>query len=187
LGVWELDNLERGAKNIDLSALEEAAIEVALFEEKAIYEGFSPAGIKGLRDAALNDPIALPAQTDGFLKEIGHQIIQLQRNAVEGPYSLIITEHEWINLIKLSQGYPVQLHLKEILGGKVLIKQSNNNSFLVSERGGDYELILGSDIVVGYEGHDTQKVRLYYTSSFTFRVLNPEAVVVFNNDAGQSE
>jgi uncharacterized linocin/CFP29 family protein len=187
LELWELDNIERGAKNIDLSSLEEAASEIAQFEENAIYEGFAPGGIKGLRDSAGTGPVKLPANTNEFLKEIGHHIIQLQKNAVEGPYTLIITEQEWLNLIKLSEGYPVQLHLKEILGGQVIIKQSNRYSFLVSERGGDFELVLGQDVSIGYDGHDTKTVKLYLTSSFTFRVLDPAAVIVFNSveEAGE--
>ena len=34
LDIWELDNISRGAKDPDLSALEKAAKEIALFEEK---------------------------------------------------------------------------------------------------------------------------------------------------------
>jgi uncharacterized linocin/CFP29 family protein len=187
LELWELDNVERGAKNIDLSSLEEAASEIAQFEEKAIYEGFDPAGIKGLRGSTGTVPVMLPSNTNNFLKEIGHQIIHLQKNAVEGPYTLIITEHEWIKMIKLSEGYPVQLHLREIMGGQVIIKQSNKYSFLVSERGGDFELVLGQDVAVGYIGHDTRRVKLYLTSSFTFRVLDPSAVIVFNSNVDEGE
>ena len=181
LNLWELDNLERGAKDIDLTPLEEAAREISLFEERAIYQGFEPANIKRLRNAAQAEPVSIPENTNDFLKQIGNQIIQLGRNAVEGPYSLVITEKEWINLINLSQGYPILLQLKEILGGHVLINHSNHNSFLVSNRGGDYELVLGQDISLGYDGHDTTKVKLYFTSSFTFRVLSPEAVIVLNS------
>lgn len=181
LNLWELDNLERGAKDIDLSSLEEAAREISLFEERAIYQGFEPANIKGLSQSAEAEPVVIPENINDFLREIGNQVIQLDRKAVEGPYSLVITENEWINLINLSQGYPVMLQLKEILGGQVLINHSNNNSFLVSHRGGDYELVLGQDISVGYNSHDTKTVKLYFTSSFTFRVLSPEAVIVLNS------
>ncbi len=181
LDLWELDNLERGAKDIDLSSLEEAAKEISLFEERAIYQGFEPAGIKGLRESAEAEPVIIPENINAFLKEIGNQILLLDRKAVEGPYSLVITEKEWINLINLSQGYPVLLQLKEILGGQVFINHSNHNSFLVSNRGGDYELVLGQDVSLGYDGHDSRKVKLYFTESFTFRVLSPEAVVVFNS------
>ena len=180
LDLWELDNIERGAKDVDLGPLEEAVKEVASFEDDAIYHGFEPANIKGLEQAAENDPVPIPKNTNAFLKEIGNQIINLNRNAVEGPYSLVISEAEWLELVKLSEGYPIQKQLKEILGGNVIINPSNKNTFLVSERGEDYELVLGQDITLGYDSHDTKNVKLYLTSSFTFRVLSPEAIVVFN-------
>ena len=183
LDVWELDNIERGAKDIDLTPLEDAAREVAVFEENSVYEGFQPAQISGLEEAAEGNPVALPANANPFLKEIGNQINLLDRKAVQGPYTLIIDEKEWLELIKLSEGYPVQKQLKDLLGGKVLINHFNRNSFLVSERGGDYELVVGQDYTLGYDSHTSTKVKLYLTGSFTFRVLSPEAVVVFTRAA----
>lgn len=182
LNLWELDNLERGAKDVDLSPLEEAAKDVASFEETAIYHGFEPAGIVGLqgtRETSSDNYLTIPENSNEFLKEIGNQVISLKRNGVEGPYTLVVNELEWLNLINLSQGYPVQKQLKEILGGNVILTHSTKNSFLLSERGGDFELTLGQDISLGYKSHDTETVKLYFTSSFTFRVLTPEAVVVF--------
>ena len=181
LDLWELDNIERGAKDINLLPLERAVKEVALFEENAIYEGFEPANIKGLEESSTIKPVSIPKNINSFLKEIGNQVIHLGKNSVEGPYSIVINAIEWLELIKLSEGYPVQIQLKEILGGKVIINHTNKNSFLVSERGGDYELILGQDITLGFESYESGNVRLYLTSSFTFRVLNPDAVVVLNS------
>jgi hypothetical protein len=37
---------------------------------------------------------------------------------------------------------------------------------------------LGQDFSVGYASHDRDKVELYLTESFTFRVLEPAAAVV---------
>ena len=179
LDLWELDNIERGAKKIDLASLENAVKEMAAFEEKVIYEGFEPVNIKGLEKAANRKPVAMPKNINAFLKVVGNQVIELGKDAVEGPYTLVINEPEWLELVKLSEGYPVLKQLEEILGGKVLINHTNKDSFLVTERGGDYELVLGQDISLGYDGHDTHKVKLYLTASFTFRVLSPEAIVVF--------
>jgi uncharacterized linocin/CFP29 family protein len=179
LDLWELDNIERGAKDIDLSPLENAAREVAVFEENAIYEGFQPAKIIGLEKAAEGSLFALPTDANAFLKEIGNQIINLTRKTVQGPYTLVINEMEWLELIKLSEGYPIQKQLKTVLGGKVLINHFNKNSFLLTERGGDYELVIGQDYTLGYDSHTTSKVKLFLTGSFTFRVLSPEAIVVF--------
>lgn len=181
LDLWELDNIDRGAKDADLSPLEEAVKEIARFEENAIYEGFEPVNIKGLIPSAEGSQVPVPQETNAFLKEIGNQILKLNSKGVEGPFTLVINESEWLNFVNLSEGYPVQKQLKEILGGKVLINHFNDHTLLVSERGGDYELVLGQDISLGYDSHDTKKVKLYLTSSFTFRVLSPEAIVVFDS------
>ncbi|MCD8556671.1 MAG: bacteriocin family protein [Bacteroides graminisolvens] len=180
LDMWELDNVERGAKDIDLSALDKAAKEFALFEETAIYEGFEPAKIKGLNGSSCQPKASLSLQPEEFLKAIGSQVNNLSRESVSGPYTLVINAAQWINLLNLSEGYPVLKQLREIVGGKVLISHNNSSSYLVSERGGDYELVIGQDISCGYEGFENNKVKLYLSSSFTFRVLSPEAVVVFD-------
>ncbi|WP_340114702.1 family 1 encapsulin nanocompartment shell protein [Maribellus mangrovi] len=180
LDQWELDNLERGAKDIDLSPLENAARELAGFEENAVYEGFEPAIIKGLEESAEGDSVSLPSDPNAFLKEIGNQIIHFKSKAVQGPYTLVINEREWLELIKLSEGYPIQKQLKSVLGGNVLINHFSNNSYLLSQRGGDYELIIGQDYTIGYDSHTSEKVKLFLTGSFTFRVLSPEAILVFN-------
>ncbi len=181
LDMWEMDNIERGAKDADLSPLEEAGKEIALFEENAIYNGFKTAGIIGLREASEHDAIKMPDNINGFLKEIGTQVLKLRQELVEGPYTLVINASEWLRLINLSEGYPVLKQLEDILGGQVLINHANKDSFLVSQRGEDYELILGQDISIGYDQHDTEKIKLYLTSSFTFRVNSPEAIIVLEN------
>ena len=44
LDLWELDNVARGAEDVDLSNLEEAARKVAAFEEVLLYAGATEAG-----------------------------------------------------------------------------------------------------------------------------------------------
>jgi uncharacterized linocin/CFP29 family protein len=41
------------------------------------------------------------------------------------------------------------------------------------------ELTVGQDFAIGYHGHTAAEVNLYITESFTFRVIEPEAVVGF--------
>jgi len=50
---------------------------------------------------------------------------------------------------------------------------------MITQRGGDIELILGQDLAIGYESHTAGKVTLFFTESFTFRVLEPAAVLNF--------
>lgn len=44
-------------------------------------------------------------------------------------------------------------------------------------RGGDFELVVGQDLSIGYLSHDAENVRLYIEESLTFRLLTPEAAV----------
>ena len=176
LDLWELDDVERGAKDVDLEPLEEAVKQIALFEENAIYKGFKEGQIRGLEESAEHSTIMIPDDPNDFLNIISAQVVSLQKDGVKGPYSLVITNDMWQKLVTLSKGYPVIKHLEDILGGQVIVNNFNENSYLVSEQGEDYELILGQDISIGYDGHTTEKVKLYLTESFTFRVLSPEAV-----------
>jgi len=51
---------------------------------------------------------------------------------------------------------------------------------MLSQRGGDLEIILGQDMAVGYDSHTSDKVKLYYTESFTFRILEPAEVIHYD-------
>ena len=83
------------------------------------------------------------------------------------------------------QGYPVKMQAENILGGQVVLSpylsgKHENEAFMLSQRGGDLEIILGQDMAVGYESHSSDKVKLYYTESFTFRILEPAAIIHYN-------
>ncbi|HPC23846.1 MAG TPA: family 1 encapsulin nanocompartment shell protein, partial [Phycisphaerae bacterium] len=61
--------------------------------------------------------------------------------------------------------------------GDILWSPALDGGLLLSKRGGDFEMTVGQDIVIGYAHHDRYKVELYLTESFTFRVLEPLAAV----------
>lgn len=181
LDLWEMDNIDRGSEDADFGSLEAAVKDVALFEEKTIYRGFSPGDIKGLEKSAESKPVTLPEDPDEFLNTISAEVMSLQRDGVKGPYTLILKDKIWQKLVTLAKGYPVITLLKDILQGQVIVNYFNDNSYLVSEQGGDYELILGQDISIGYDGHTSEKVKLFLTESFTFRVLSPEAIKILSD------
>ncbi len=104
--------------------------------------------------------------------------MKLRKDGVQGPYTLAINEKKWQGLINLAKGYPILKQLQEIIEGRIIINHSNTNSYLVTERGGDFELTLGQDMSIGYDSHTNEKVKLYLTESFTFRVLSPEAMSI---------
>jgi len=182
LNIWELDNIERGAKDIDLAPLEEAARDLAVFEETTIYKGFPQGNIKGLEECSSHSKIPVSEDHNAFLSTIADQIISLEKEGVQGPYTLILNNNRWQKLETLTKGYPLMKELSSLIKGQVIVNYFNDNSYLISERGGDYELTLGLDTSIGYNMHTPEKVNLYLTQSFTFRVLSPEAICVLTDN-----
>ncbi len=178
LDLWELDNINRGAKDIDLKPLEHAAKEVALFEDNAIFNGFEAGQITGMQSGSQYPKEELPQNPDVLLRSLAEHISSLRKNAVEGPYNFVVHDQIWQELVNLAKGYPLVKQLKSLIEGRIVVNHGSQNSFLVSARGGDLVLILGQDISLGYDAHDTEKVKLYFTGSFTFRILTPESFVV---------
>ncbi|MCI1778499.1 MAG: bacteriocin family protein [Bacteroidales bacterium] len=177
--LWELDDIERGARAVDFSDMDKIVSEFAAFENRSVYEGFTPGKIKGLKESSAHPAVKLPSSPDDFLKAVGKQTGVLADSAVGGPYTLVLSEARWLEMLRVSDGYPVLKHINAITGGKVVINRTTETSFLLSGRGGDYELVIGQDASCGFEGARDGKVRLYLSESFTFRVLSPEAVIVF--------
>lgn len=177
LDLWELENIERGAKDADLDKLDKAVKEVVNLEEDIIYKGLNSAGIRGFEKSSKYPTENLPDNPSEILKHIGAQITRLQQNGVEGPYTLVLEESYWLELVNLTDGYPIIQQLKDLLDVQVIVNKNFDKSFLVSKRGGDYELTIGQDTTIGYHAHDERNIKLFLAESFTFRVLSPEAVL----------
>lgn len=176
LDLWEIDNASRNAEDIDLSALEKAAQQIASFEDEALYYGFDNNIATGLINATEAKPVQVKVNTTDFLQVLAEQVNSLQISGVEGPYTLVLPDKVWAKLVADSTAYPLPLLLKGVTGGELIIHHHNKDIFLVSERGGDFELHLGQDISLGFEGHDTKKVKLFFTESFAYQIHGPEAV-----------
>jgi uncharacterized linocin/CFP29 family protein len=178
LNIWELDNISRGAVDADLEPLEIAAKKMAEFEERAIYQGLKNAGIEGMKDAAEHKHIAFPQQPEGILSVIAKGIGEFTKVSVEGPYNLVLGIEKWEELMSYVKGYPLFSHIERMIGGKIIISPNITEGFLISSRGGDFKLTLGQDLSIGYASHNDKEVQLYITESFTFRVIEPKAVIV---------
>lgn len=179
LNIWELDNAVRGAADVDLSEMEDAANQATAFEEKAIYYGFEKGEIPGLIGSSSLDKMSCPTDAEGVLQCIPEAISKLKEASIEGPYHLVVNPTEWREITSYARGYPMKRQIKDNLDAELIFCPNIDNMFLVTSRGGDYKLTLGVDISIGYDHHDKDNVRLYFTESFTFQVLEPSAVVVF--------
>lgn len=178
LNLWELDNAVRGAEDVDLGELETAVGDMAEFEERSIYQGFDKACIKGLKEGSGHKSLSFPNQPQDILKTIAEGVGTLKKSFVEGPYHLVVGRDQWQKLMAQTGGYPLRKQVEDLIGGEIILNFYIDQGFLVSGRGGDFKLTLGQDLAIGYESHSEKEVQLYITESFTFRILEPAAVVV---------
>lgn len=179
LNIWELDNVARGAEDIDLGPLEEAAREIARFEENIIYEGFKPGGFAGLKNSSAYDAVEFPEEGDEIIGAVSLALSKLKAASIEGPYSLVLHTERWQKVNAYVRGYPLRKQLEGLLGGSIIMAPYIKDSYLVSERGGDLKMVIGQDLSIGYESHSSKTVQLYFTESFTAQVIEPAAIIVF--------
>jgi uncharacterized linocin/CFP29 family protein len=71
----------------------------------------------------------------------------------------------------------IREHIARVVDGEIIWAPAIDGAFLLSGRGGDYELRLGQDLSIGYLTHDSDAVQLYFEESFTFLVYTTEASV----------
>jgi uncharacterized linocin/CFP29 family protein len=177
LDIWNLDNLSRGAAAVDTEPVIRAALELAAFEERAVYYGFEPGAIKGLTERATHKAVALGADASEYVDAVAKAMLVLSDDGVGGPYALVLGSKAFRKLSGDVSVYPLRQRVAKLIEGPILHSPVLEGGFLLSLRGGDFELTVGQDIAIGYQHHDTRSVHLYLTESFTFRVLGPEAVI----------
>jgi uncharacterized linocin/CFP29 family protein len=175
----ELADGDRGAEDVDLDALDEAAQRIALSENVAVFHGFEAAGIAGIAEASVHDPIPLGEDCERYPRHVAKAVDALLGVGIEGPYGLALGPEAHTRVLETSEhgGYPLLEHLREILGGGLVWAPGVRGAVLVSARGGDFLFESGEDLSIGYEGHDADAVHLYLEETFSFRVATPEAAV----------
>jgi uncharacterized linocin/CFP29 family protein len=174
-----IDDVERGAMDSDWSPLKDAARKISFAEDRAVFEGYAPAGIQGLRQGSSNPALALPADVRGYPSAVAQAVSRLRLAGVNGPYALVLGAEAYTAVSGVSdEGYPVFHHIARVVDGEIIWAAAIEGAFVVTTRSGDFELHIGQDISIGYLSHSETAVRLYLQETFTFRLLTAEAVVV---------
>jgi uncharacterized linocin/CFP29 family protein len=181
LGRKDIDDVERGAQDPDWQPLKDAAKTIAFAEDRAVFEGYEPAGIEGIRAATSNPALTLPADAHGYPDVVSRALASLRLAGVGGPYTLALGTDAYAAVSVTSDyGYPIREQLDRLIDGEILWAPAINGAFLLSARGGDYALQLGQDASIGYLFHDAASVELYMQESMTFLVYTGEAGVALS-------
>jgi len=176
-----VDDVERGATDSDWSAVKDAARKIAFAEDNSVFEGYDAAGIEGIRKGNSNPALTLPSSVRGYPDIVAQAVSQLRLAGVNGPYALILGSEAYTAVHGGSdEGYPVLTHIQRLIDGDIVWAPAIRGGFVLTTRGGDFELDLGQDISIGYLSHSETSVRLYLQESFTFRLLTTEAAVALS-------
>jgi len=179
LQTWELDNLARGAKDVDLSPVVEACREAAAFEEAAIFDGFDAGCMTGLHQVVKGKELRLAMEVNAVVDAVAEAQGRLLAEGVEGPASLVVSPALWKFLSHGTQGGTLRGIIERHMGVPVIYSAAVKDALMVAARGGDLELTVGQDFAIGYHSHTASEIHLFVMESFAFRVIGPEAVVGF--------
>lgn len=178
LSLMELDTVARGAEDPDLEPVVRAAEQIALVEDTAIFNGLPSARIEGILTTSPHGSPPLGQSILDLPRGILAAKDALRQAGVSGPYALVLGTQLYDQVFAgTEEGYPLAKRINQQLVDRIIRASAVQGAALVSLRGGDYELVVGQDLSIGYAYHTKDEVELYITESFTFRVLEPAAAV----------
>ncbi|MBB4684481.1 family 1 encapsulin nanocompartment shell protein [Amycolatopsis jiangsuensis] len=179
----ELENAERGADDLELDDLDQAAAQVGLIENRAVFHGWPAAEIGGIVDASPYDHLSLGTDPERYPHLVANAVNTLRCNGIGGPYALAINPDGYTAIVESTEhgGLLVLDHLRRALGGgRVKRTPGIAGAVVLSLAGGDFVVELGQDLSVGYSHHDAETLTLYLEESFSFRVTEPDAAIVLD-------
>ena len=175
----ELDAADRGADDLELKPVIEAARRAALAEDGSMFHGFAPAGVVGMAAATPHPVIAITDDYDDYPVHVATAVATLRAADVAGPYAIALGARCYTGVTETTErgGYPVFEHLRALLGGPIVWAPAVDGAVVLSQRGGDFQLVIGEDFSIGYLAHDAETVTLYLEESLAFRINSPDAAV----------
>lgn len=179
-----VDDVERGALDADWQPVKDAARTIAFAEDRTVFDGFDAAGIAGIRESCTDPGLTLPRDALDYPDVVSQALGALRLAGVGGPFSLLLSAPAYTAVSETSDhGYPIVEHLRRVIDGDILWAPAIEGAFVLSTRGGDFELRFGQDLSIGYLSHDSSGVDLYFQESLTFLVHTAEAAIALSPPA----
>src|SRR5258708_15760538 len=171
----ELRDVDRGAVDVDLEDLDDAAHRMAVAENVAVFHGWSDAAITGIVEASPHEATSLGDSAESYPRPIASAVELLLQNGISGPYGLALGRDEYTMVVETAEhgGYPLLDPLRKILlHGPIVWAPGVAGAVVVSLRGGDFRYDSGQDLAIGYDHPDSELGHLYPEESFSFVVAN---------------
>ncbi len=175
----ELDDVDRGLPNPDLSNVVDAARSAAFAEDRSVFHGYEGGSIVGITQASPHEALLIGDDYHHYPRTVAKAVATLRTSGVGGPYGIALGPRCYTGVIETTEhgGYPVLEHIRLILQGPVVWAPAVDGAVVLSLRGGDYALSCGQDFSIGYRSHTEGSVELYLEESLTVEVREPSAAV----------
>src|SRR5207247_8254608 len=122
--------------------------------------------------------MTLPADVRNYPDVIAQALNQLRLVGVDGPYSVLLSADAYTALAEARDyGDPVLEHVRRLVTGEIVWAPAISGAFVLTTRGGDFDLYVGQDFSIGYTSNTDTAVRLYLQETFTILLLTTTAAV----------
>ncbi len=117
----ELRDIDRGAEDVDLQALDTAAHRIAVAENAAVFHGW-PDAFVGISEITPYETEPLGDVADRYPRKVAGAVERMLGNGVGGPYGLALGREHYQRAVETAEGggYPLIDHLSKILDGPVV-------------------------------------------------------------------
>ena len=108
---------------------------------------------------------------------ISQALTALRLAGVDGPYSVLLAADVYTKVSETTEhGYPIREHLNRLVDGDIIWAPAIDGAIVLTTRGGDFDLQLGTDVAIGYSSHDADSVQLYLQETADVPVLHRRSV-----------
>ena len=176
----ELEAIDRGARDADLSAVVDAAKSIACAEDSLVFNGCPDVDIRGMAQASPHPSVQLTEDYTAYPSSVAEAVGVLQAAGIGGPYGIAVGPRCYTGIIETTElgCYPVLRHIETLLGGGPIVRsEAVDGAVVMSRRGGDFEIVSGNDLAISYVSHDSDNVILRLDESLAFVDATPDAAV----------
>jgi len=178
---WTLvEVFERGAPTLDVEAVEGAAREVALAEDRLVLYG-DPVGT-GFLTSPKSPHLQIGdwKQPQQLIADLVQAVEILDAHAIPGPYEAVMSSARYYAYRQATTegGYPASRTVQEILAAVHRSPVLRDGAAVFSTRGQDFVITVGGDLAAGYRWHDRESIHLFCAETLAAQTMTPEAVCV---------
>jgi uncharacterized linocin/CFP29 family protein len=180
-----IDAFERGARVLDTLPAEQAAREVALAEDDLAFHGGS--GSTGFLGGADGPRVSLGdwSSAGQVAADLLAAVSQLDAAGIAGPYAAVLEPSRYYAYLRFAAERRLSTEADQLEGLFRGIYRASvvRGGGVFSLRGGDFLLVVGGDLSLGYRAHDDTAVHFFCVETVGAHLLTAQAVCALGGAA----